>query len=68
VSSDADPLTMSARYRKLACEIRAELRMPRSPEIIEDLSLLADRYDALAAHLEAANSDNSKLVLEATAQ
>ena len=68
MSSDADPLTMSARYRKLAGEIRAELRMLRSPEMIEDLSLLADRYDALAAHLEAANSDNSKLVLAAAAE
>ena len=68
MSSDADPLTMAARYRKLACEIRVELRMLKSPDIIEDISLLADRYDALAAHLEAANSDNSKLVLEATAE
>jgi hypothetical protein len=68
MSSDADPLTMSARYRKLAGEIRAELRMLRSPEMIEDLSLLADRYDALAEHLEAANSDNSKLVLAAAAE
>ena len=56
MSSDAEPQTMSARYRKLACEIRAELRMLKSPEIIEDLRLLADRYDALAKHLEAANS------------
>jgi ribosomal protein S15P/S13E len=61
VSRDADPLTISARYRKLACEIRAELRMLRSPEMIEDLNLLADRYDALAEHLEAQNSDNSKV-------
>jgi|HubBroStandDraft_2_1064218.scaffolds.fasta_scaffold1023647_1 hypothetical protein len=68
MSSDADPLTMSARYRKLAGEIRAELRMLRSPEMIEDLSLLADRYDALAEHLEAANSDYSKLVLAAAAE
>ena len=28
--------------------------------MIEDLNLLADRYDALAEHLEAANSDNSE--------
>ena len=55
MSSDAEPQTMSARYRKLACEIRAELRMLKSPEIIEDLSLLADRYDALAEHLEEAS-------------
>jgi hypothetical protein len=68
MSSDADQVIMSARYRKLAGEIRAELRMLRSPEMIEDLSLLADRYDALAEHLEAANSDNSKLVLAATAE
>jgi hypothetical protein len=29
--------------------------------MIEDLSLLADRYDALAEHLEAANSETSKI-------
>jgi ribosomal protein S15P/S13E len=29
--------------------------------MIEDLNLLADRYDALAEHLEAQNSDNSKV-------
>ena len=59
--NDASTLGESERYRKLACEIRAELRMLKSPEMIEDLSLLADRYDALAEHLEAANSDNAKV-------
>ena len=42
------------RYREMAAEIRALLPMLKYPEILEELRLLAARYERLAEYLEAA--------------
>ena len=54
--TDADSATPieSVRYREMARDIRALVRMLKHSEAIEDLRLLAARYERLADHLEAA--------------
>jgi hypothetical protein len=42
------------RYREMAIEIRAIFPMLKHPETLEDLRLLAARYETLAKYVEAA--------------